>query len=97
MANTSLIEDVDNLAYVAVVAPVFCKKLTVRQVQSDITQLDYDVAAPSSANAAYRKNQGEQTEFAGGHQEQNCIQAGTTVGYIKTATGTADFSVITEP
>lgn len=96
MANTSSI-NVDNLSMHAITAPVWCKTLTIRQTASDITQVEYDIAAPSATATAFRKNQGEETIFGSGPQAQNAIQSGNIVGYIQPTSGTVTYTIICEP
>ena len=87
----------DNLSLHAVVAPVPCRRITIRELASDTTPLAYNVAAPLSSNAVFPKYPAESVVFESRPNDPNDFFAqGTIVGYIQPVGGTVTFSRICE-
>jgi hypothetical protein len=92
MAKTATVT-YDSLSAQAVVAPVSCQRITLRQTASDAAPVSYTVFAPSSADPGFVKYPAEATVFAA---RNGLIQAGDTVGYVQPASGTVTFTLICE-
>ena len=92
MAKTTTVT-FDSLSAHAVVAPVSCQRVTLRETASDTAPVSYTVFAPSSSDAGFVKFPGEATAFAASN---GLIQAGDVVGYVQPASGTITFTLICE-
>ncbi len=84
----------DSLSAHAVVAPVSCQRITLRETASDTAPVSYTVSAPSSSDPGFVKYPVEATVFASARN--GLIQAGDTVGYVQPASGTITFTLICE-
>jgi hypothetical protein len=83
----------DNLSAHALVVPIACKAITIREQATTFTS-DYRFSAPSSTDPQSRKLTGEPTQFAAG--PGGMFEAGVTVGFIQPINGTMTFSFICE-
>jgi hypothetical protein len=92
MAKTTSVT-FDSLSAHAVIAPVSCARITLRETASDIAPVAYTVFAPSSADTGFVKYPAETTVFAA---TNGLIQAGDTVGYVQPSSGTITFTIICE-
>lgn len=92
MAKTATVT-FDSLSAHAVVAPVSCRNITLRQTASDSSPVPYTVFAPSASDPGYEKYPAEATVFA---KANGLIQAGDIVGYVQPSSGTITFTLICE-
>ena len=92
MAKTTSVT-FDSLSAHAVVAPVSCARITLREIATDAAPVSYTVYAPSSSDTGFVKYPAETTVFAA---TNGLIQAGDTVGYVQPASGTITFTLICE-
>ena len=93
MAKTSTVS-FDSLSPHAVVAPISCRRITIRETASDATTLvSYTVFAPSSSDPGFVKYPGEATVF---EAVNGLTQASDVVGYIQPASGTVTFTLLCE-
>ena len=92
MAKTTTVT-FDSLSAHAVVAPVSCARITLRETASDASPVPYTVFAPSSADPGFVKYPAEATIF---DATNALIQAGDIVGYVQPSSGTITFTLICE-
>lgn len=92
MAKTSTVT-FDSISPHALVAPVSCRSITLRETASDAGPVSYTVFAPSSSDPGFVKYPAEATVFSA---NTGLIQSGDTVGYIQPSTGTVTFTLICE-
>ena len=92
MAKTATVT-FDSLSAHAVVAPVSCRNITLRQTASDASPVSYTVFAPSSGDPGFVKYPAEATMFAA---TNGLIQSGDVVGYVQPSSGTITFTLICE-
>lgn len=92
MAKTTSV-NYDSLSAHAVIAPVSCQRITLRETASDAAPVAYTVCAPSSSDPGFVKYPAEATVFAA---RNGLIQAGDVVGYVQPASGTITFTLICE-
>jgi hypothetical protein len=92
MAKTATVT-FDSLSLHALVAPVSCRSITLRQTASDASPVSYNVSAPSAADPAFVKYPAEATAFVA---TNGLIQAGDIVGYVQPSSGTVTFTLICE-
>ena len=83
----------DSLSAHAVIAPVSCQRITLREIASDAAPVSYTVCAPSSSDPGFVKYPAEATVFAASN---GLIQSGYVVGYVQPASGTITFTLICE-
>jgi hypothetical protein len=83
----------NSLSAQAVVAPISCQRLTLREIASDGAPVSYTVFAPSSSDTGFVKYPGESTVFAASN---GLIQGGDIVGYVQPASGTITFTILCE-
>ena len=92
MAKTTTVT-FDSLSAHALVAPVSCQRITLRETASDSSPVSYTVFAPSASDAGFVKYPAEATAFS---TSNGLIQAGDVVGYVQPASGTITFTLICE-
>ena len=92
MAKTATVT-FDSLSAHAVVAPVSCRAITLRETASDSSPVSYTVYAPSSSDPGFVKYPAESTVFS---SVNGMIQGGDIVGYVQPASGTITFTLICE-
>jgi len=92
MAKTTTVT-FDSLSPHALVAPVSCGRITLRETASDAAPVAYTVFAPSAADPGFVKFPAESTVFAA---TNGLIQASDVVGYVRPASGTITFTLICE-
>ena len=92
MAKTTTVT-FDSLSAHAVVSPISCQRLTLREIASDSSPVSYTVFAPSSSDTGFVKYPAESTVFAASN---GLIQTGDVVGYVQPASGTITFTLICE-
>lgn len=84
----------DDISLHAVIVPIACQRMTLRQRAQDAPPALYDVAAPQSSNAPFRKFPGEPVVFEA--LPGTYLAAGATPGYIQPVGATITFSFICE-
>jgi hypothetical protein len=92
MAKTTTVT-FDSLSAHAVVAPVSCQRVTLRESAADASPVSYTVFAPTASDPGFVKYPAEATVFAA---TNGMIQAGDIVGYAQPASGTVTFTLICE-
>jgi hypothetical protein len=92
MAKTSTVT-FDSLSAHALVAPVSCRRITLRETAGDTAPVSYTVFAPSSSDPGFVKYPAEATVF---EAVNGLIQANDVTGYIQPASGTITFTLICE-
>jgi hypothetical protein len=92
MAKTSTVT-FDSLSAHALVVPVSCQRITLREAAGDSAPVPYTVYAPSASDPGFVKFAGEPTVFSSAN---GLIQKNDVVGYIQPANGTITFHLICE-
>ncbi|HEY6251770.1 MAG TPA: hypothetical protein VI685_17570 [Candidatus Angelobacter sp.] len=92
MPTTQPPANVNSSSFTAIVTVSHCKTVTVREVDQASTT-DYLVAAPTSGSGPTTVPAGSSFTFA--HPGPGTVYApGTTVGYLKTISGSVNFDVV---
>ena len=92
MAKTTTVTFDSSSAH-AVIAPISCTRITLREIASDAAPVAYTVFAPSATDTGFVKFPAEATIFAA---TNSLIQSGDIVGYVTPASGTITFTILCE-